>query len=354
MKKTVLALFAVLLVLSLAGCESGDDSNDPNLSKVPDGMVKLTINVESPSRALNLANAGTASNYYEVIFKYGTKYYEVQWTGATSPSIIIPTGNYAATGNDAVLFAGTAVGGNNVLLGVGTLNTTAIASTTTSVTFTVTSLKTGGGTGFAITGPSEDGSGHDYTGPSTTLTYGGVPVYAIPPAGYVAGTPPAAQAIGGKWSLSAVPSNDKVIVSGAWTITSVTTITPGTTTAFGGAALTYTPGANPASGTALGATEDFEFTIAVPGTGSDGVTGFYINVPVRAFGAITYEPFASDGVTVTSTGTSATPVVWNIRGGTDITAADNGTGTGAVIILGVGLADWEATLTIPAPTTPYS
>ena len=361
MKKTLFALFAVLLVLLpvilLATCdllEPPPDTEEPP----PDGMVRLAVNVVdgSAGRALTTDNAPSEADYYEVIFLTDGRYYQMAWdktnNPTTSPSITIPTADYNGSGgNDAVLFAGKEA--DKILLGVGTLSTTNIQESTKSVSFTVGALKSvvddTGSSAFKIISPSNDGNSHSYVtgadGAAGTLKVDYTPIFPIPQAGYVAGSNPSStsEAITGEWTVT-IPNPGYVkLATGGWSVVPVTSITPNTTTAFGGTTPTYTPTTpdnSSAVGSAISATTTavFTFDIVVPATGTPGVTGFYINVPVRAFdNTITnYEATILNGTTV-STATTL-PITWNIRGGTDITVADTTVtnNTGAVIILGVG------------------
>jgi len=358
MKKTVFALFAVILVLSLATCDLLDSPVAKSVA--PEGMATLTINVKDggTGRALTTTNAPLAADYYEVIFLTGGKYYQMAWDKTTyptaSPSITIPTANYNGSGgNDAVLFAGTQT--DKILLGVGVLSTTNIPAGTTSVTFTVGALKSVVdntiNSAFKITSPTNDGAGHSYA-TSTGITYsatGGVPIFPIPGTGYdpTSGT---AEDVIATWTV-AVPNSSYVKYgTTAWSVVPTTITWPGTETAYGGT-LTYDPRAKTA-GAELESSTVFTIDITVPNTGTPaGVCGFYINVPVRAFGnGLTFEANTPGGTPVSSATT--TPTAWVIRGGTSITAADAGSGVGAVVILGVGVhASWEATFTIPNPGT---
>jgi len=199
MKKTVLALFAVLLVLSLATC--ADDSAPPDKSGNTN-MATLTVKVDngvdtSTGRKITSTIGSTDADYFEVVFKSGTAYYGITWADSTgsgsSGSITIPEGNYTGAGN-AVLFAGKDNTSEKTLLGVGIIYSVTDEDTTTtegqtikptskSVTFTVTSLtndvNTTSSSTFKITGPTSPTNYATKTIEETggSLTY---PVFPVP------------------------------------------------------------------------------------------------------------------------------------------------------------------------------
>jgi hypothetical protein len=75
----------------------------------------------------------------------------------------------------------------------------------------------------------------------------------------------------------------------------------------------------------------------VSGVTADGLCGVSINVPVRA-------------ISSTATYETGTIIVWNIRGGTNNTAADDGTGNGGAVVLAVGThANFTRSITITDP-----
>jgi len=371
MKKTVFALFAVLLVLSLATC---DLLEVPQAAKSvnEDGQVMKTITIKVEGvgvpRALNKTNATTAgpgaADYYEVVFKSGTKYYEVAWDDTDgSATITIPIANYANTGNDAILFAG--LKSNKTLLGVGTISTTVggagagsnsnVTAATTGVTFTVTALTNGisniaASSTFKITGPTNDvvhGRNYATTATGNTPAIAVGPIFPIPGVesgtAYSNPTSAAGGDITAEYSVT-IPHNSGVILQGAWSATPVTLGSWPETAATGTVA--YVPTAK-TTGSALDATTVFAFEINVSSVTVNGVCAFNILAPVRALSnTATYEN--------TSDVANQTPFEWNIRGGTDPNTADDGTtGNGAAVILGVGVhANFDKQVSIPNPSWP--
>jgi hypothetical protein len=173
MKKTLFVLFAVLLASFLATCDllNPPDTDDDLPGSTEDGMVRLSINVAGTSRALTTDLARANADYYEVVFQFGSRFYQAEWdhdTGHTE--ITIPVANYApGAGNDAVLFAGKDNGsGDYTLLGIGAITSTTdennsvysganIQHGTKAVTFTLT----------ALTNDVNINNGHHLSRPST-------------------------------------------------------------------------------------------------------------------------------------------------------------------------------------------
>jgi len=218
MKKTIFALFAVLLVLLMVTCDffeqpHNTDDGLPDLTQ--GGMMRLDINVgnDGTGRSLTVGQAEDATtgvNYYEVAFKDpgGSTMYRLAWPkGVGIQTIYVPLGTYN-TADKAVLFAGYKdplnldENTNKTLLAVGVITAvngtagTTITPSTTSVTFTMSSLlndvnftKSGAGaSSFQITGPTTGGT--DYSTPnygigklslSATESY---PMFRIPEGGY--------------------------------------------------------------------------------------------------------------------------------------------------------------------------
>jgi len=352
MKKIVFTLFAALLALSLATC----DLFEPD--STGDGMVRLAINVGGANRALTLEQAQDETNgvdYYEVVFKSGTKYYEVAWDDTDgSATITIPIANYANTGNDAILFAG--LKSNKTLLGVGTISTTVggagagsnsnVTAATTGVTFTVTALTNGisniaASSTFKITGPTAaagtgysgynyktDDAGIDFAPAIDTTSTGSYPVFRVP--GAVSGTGytnpnTTAGDIAASYTVT-LPHSPAVILQAAWTVTAAPITIAPESPVTGPVLCPITAPAAVAIGSALPVsalpvanTCTFTFKINVSGVTADGLCGVSINVPVRAI-------HESDG----------TQTIWNIRGGSNNTAADDGSNNGGAVVLGVG------------------
>jgi hypothetical protein len=340
MKKTLFALFAVLLASFLATC----DLLEPPPEKAPpdsteDGMVRLTVNVAGVSRALTTSNAQAAGavNYYEVVFKSGTNFYQTEFASGTSGTITIPFGNYP-TAADAVMFAGNKVGNDYTLLAVGVITAvtpgpgTAINASTTGVTFTLSALKNNvnytATSTFQIMGPTNYDTASMGTKQVTdnSVTY---PVFPIPQAGFSNADTTFTNTAGNivaKYSLT-IPNNDAVILEASnWTATP----TP------------YTAGGNE-TGTTVEITEDiitypintalpnqcvFTFLVDV-GSGSgavDGLCAVSIDAPV----------YALSTTAITTWGSPPTlTLVWHIRGGIDDSIPDGIGGNGAPVILGV-------------------
>jgi hypothetical protein len=359
MKKTVFALFAVMLVLSLATCDLLDP---PEAARrlTEDGMVSLIINVAGGGigRALTTSNAQGAVNYYEVVFKSGSNYYQIEFAPgatATDRTISIPAGTYS-TAADAVMFAGNKVGTDYTLLAVGIITATnagagaTITGSTTGVTFTLSALKaTIGGTGsaFKITGPNPANvTNFDYrtitVGSSTTKVGGTYPVFPIPPAGYANtdATFTAAGNIVGQYSIT-LPNNTGVFLQANWSATSAgyAADTPNVGTTVGITEDT----ASHTIGTALGNPCVFTFLVNVTGGGIvDGLCAVSIEAPVY--------PLSSTARLAATNANGATNV-WHIRGGTSAAnnaLIDSGGNANGAFLLGIGkYFDAEVIITDP-------
>jgi len=383
MKKTIFALFAILLVLLLAACdEPGDDD-----VVTPDGkpMVTITINIDNggTSRALSPTVGFTNADYFEVIFHDGTDYYQVEWGGAGPGSITIPPADYGAIGKDAILFAGknnttppSPILPEKTLLGIGVITgsnggggTQEVTPTTNQVTFTVTSLvnnvtNVAGTSTFKITGPTVDAvGGFDYDTTATTSattmpvpiaqTVGALhyPVFPIPAYGYPTSlTTPAVETISATYTITTIPQYAKVITAGAWDVT-VAGMAADTESAAVGTITPTAVAATPAWGTAgtalTAASYTFSFTMTLAGTGTGGLAGVLIDVPVHALVATASKkaPGYTSGATVT----------WKIRGGSDLATPDGIAGNGAAVLLGVGThGRGNVTISIPNPVSPWS
>jgi len=378
MKKTLFALFAVLLVLLpvilLATCdllEPPPDTEEPP----PDGMVRLAVNVVdgSAGRALTSGLGSVAANYYEVVFYDGADYYQTTWVkdGGSGTSgkgeITVQGGHDYGGAANAILFAGTSAT-DKTLLGVGILTSvtppnsthpTTISMSTTSVTFTVNSLGndvnnipsgTQGASTFQITGPtsSSDSDAKDYRTISTSTTFGtdiiprttdGYAKFRIP--GYDTTAPAvygSASNVTATYSFD-VPYNAQVIADGSPTAavfaqSGVTGETAGTA-----AAGTITCAATVGSTTQVSSTTTFTTTLNLVidvtglGSGENGCYGLLINRPVypyRTTTAAMTTPYANSEKT--------TPTPWHIRGGSVLTDPDGAAtaGNGARVLLVVG------------------
>jgi len=320
----------------------------PDLTE-DDGMARITVKVEGlgAPRALNAANATPspgagpgAANYYEVVFKHGTRYYETAWlhTAGSAP-ITVPIANYdnTTTTNDAVLFAGFQNGTDYTLLGVGRITGNAnVTDSTSSVTFSVTALTNKvydesdpndlESFTFKITGPTAYATATTDNSPAIAPVGSGTTFPAFPVPGYDTGTSTPYQGgdITAAYSVT-IPHNDAVILQDAWSVASVTLASwPGGETAVTG--VEYTP-TDKTSGSALDATTTFEFEIDVSAITYNGLCAFVIDAPVRAL---------SSTATYENTQAVKPTIVWHIRGGTVTTTADNGSNNGAAVILAVG------------------
>lgn len=321
-------------------------------------MVSLSINVEgldTTSRALDRPTAITDVDYYEVVFKHGTSYYQTAWlaSAAQSASITIPTGTYTGA-TDAVLFGGRQ--SDKTLLAVGIIYSVTdagppvvgatINSTSTSVTFIMTALTSAvtnnpATSAFLITGPTSDAvngwnystAASDSTPAIETLTGGGpaYPVFPVPGNAYAnAGTGTqgdianTADNIVGAYTIN-IPNNTAVILQAPWVATpapytGLTTDSPTTGTVD---CIELIKPAN----TALSATCVFTFLVDVSGA-TDGLTAVSIAAPVRAISS-----------TATTFVTGA-PITWYVRGGR-VNATPSGATTpeGGAVILAVGKYD---------------
>jgi len=379
MKKTIFALFTVLLVLSLATC---DLLEQPETAKsvVENGMVTLTINVDGvTTRALNATNSAPGgtdpANYYEVVFKNGSTYIQIAFSASSgNPAereITVPIANYAAPGNDAVIFGGKYDGTDYTLLGVGAIlsttggagagNNADITKDTTGVTFRVTALKNGvGGSNstFKITEPTATvgaiDSGHDFATDTTHNSNGAIPtvtdsgptypgtypVFPVPKAGYT--NVGSTGSIVGEYSVT-ITNFNKVILSGPWSLD----VAPISLGSYTGSSSSGTPGVQctptslpttttPAPVTLSSATCTFTFGINVSDASvTDGLYAVSIDAPCYAL-----SPTHKGGTTLT----------WHIRGGTVNANPDNGGNTGGAVVLAVGiLANFDKQVTISNP-----
>jgi len=370
MKKTLFALFAVLLASFLATCdllEPFSDTDDDPPDSAKDGMATLRINVKDGGivRGLNSGNAkqgNGAANYYEVVFKKGTEYYQVAFdassTNQTDREITIPIANYDVNtnrNNDAVIFGGFKdTNGDYILLGVGTIYSTAggsgagtnanITKDTTGVTFSLTALKNDVGSAnstFEITGPTKHVVNNHWSYATNKSNIpkasNGVPLFPIPgtlsgvSSGFRSGgyTNPDTRGEGtitAKYSVNIPARSDAVILQSDWTATDITSQVSLPEASIGGGTVTCTRCYDPetkgtTTGAALQATSTFTFDIDVQSVTVDGLCAVLIDATVYAL-----SPTHKTGSTLT----------WHIRGGTSKTIPDDGSGNGAAVVLAVG------------------
>jgi len=369
MKKTILALFAVLLVLSLA-ISCGDGSNDPAPSVTNDGKVTIAITVEDDTgtgRALTSGLGSVAANYYEVVFYDGTDYYQTTWgKGTGGGTITIQSGVDYGTANRAILFAGVN-SPERILLGVGILTntwttsaaspdgTTLVSSTTKGAVFSVTSLtnrvnntSTGANAStFQITGPATSSDEDKWSYVTNTGTNSFTPVistadgYAIfrVPGYDTAGNSGLGQAYGSATDVTAtydvtVPYNAQVIADGATTATVAGQAVTGETTGTGTIGCTFVSATPTASGTTVTISNLFRINVTGLTAAQSGCYGFLIDMPVYP-----YRTTADVGTTPYDNTEKTTAVIWHIRGGSSLTTPDGNVttaGNGALVLLAVG------------------
>jgi len=392
MKKTVFALFAVLLVLMMAACDLFDQPLDTeSVQFMDDGRpaANLTIRFESTSRALVAADAPGNADFYEVVFKdpdtasNPDKYYVKSFSTADSQAnrtITIPAGDYTSDAK-AVIFAGKD-GADKILLGIGDITSVdgnainagpaTIGTGKHTVTFKITALTAGVTTPqststFRILGPDPTtgtsyATGTTHDNPTITITSGGavIPIFPIPPKGTANGdtsfTNTAANIIG-EYTVNLTSHSAAVKLSGTWNVTP---------TSFTGGAATYTGTSTSKSGftgtgsvicTAEGSPAgsqlnvssnilSLKFIVDVTDTNitGNGLCQVLIDVPVKALAPATPTP--------TYVGTETT---WHIRPGINAAGYDGSSATpntGALIILDIGgdlIANVETTQ--PGTTT---
>jgi len=342
MKKTVFALFAVLLVLSLATCDLFEPPAgiEGNLPKPTDGnreMVRLTIGVGNNgiSRALTLPQAQANVNILEVAFTDGTDVYRTSWNGGDT-YLDVPAGDYTGP-EKAVVLAGydngsgidltlLAVGKITNINGGGDLGASPaiIDKTTTGVTFTLIPLE-GGVTNtiasaFHILGPTSlslqtnDGT----KGISTYNDTFPYPVYTLPARyNYSVNDSGAANPSGlnttenviGQWNFTN-SYYAGLKQKGSWTVASTYTISEI------GSEPKVEVGVTPRFPRANDSIDGkFYFTINL-----GNVSGGYSKISMKA-------PVVAIKDTVSPNGTAA--LTWNIRGGINNDELDLDTGSGS-------------------------
>jgi hypothetical protein len=350
MKKTLFALFAVLLAVLMAACDDFAPSLGEGDLFTEDGrpMVSLTINVvdTSPSRTLTTAQALIDVDFYEVSFYSSTKIYRITFDASATPlqrTIEVPIGDYG-TADKAILLAGTDTG--KTLLAIGVLTTangggatTEITLNTTQVTFTVSGLKASitnlTTSSFKVTGPTGT---PDYSnvaiGQETIsgVTYPGTyPLYTFP--GSTGGPATATYTVtctatianmfnGLKWAATqygnaTVPG----YADGAQSATTGVTVSQ---SGFTGDAVTA----------ATGASLTMTFTFSLTGASGNGYCKFTPQSGVYALND------------------TDAPTAWYIRGGSDYTELDGAAHPdGGSVLLYIG-GPVSATIVIDPPGTP--
>jgi hypothetical protein len=380
MKKTLFALFAVLLASFLATCdllEPPPDVGGGLPDSTEDGMVRLAINVADgeAGRSLTLAQAKDKVNYYEVVFYDGTNYYETKWS--TGKGVItIPTGEYTNVadgpkGEGAVLFAGHYDDVDYTLLAVGIISgidgerlgpsdPALITSETDSVTFTLTALKNNVSN---VTGDEQNPSTFQLLGPTSSINYStatgnpsphpigvasgglvsGYPTFFVPARSTAFPNPPVdttvdtSSYIVGQYKVKCGDNNANFagVILGGYTVKSPTG--PYDIFSIGdGLGLTEVEGVprKPAVNEKLTSGE-FVFYIDVSKAPSDTPDTGYCLISIDA------SVYAlTDEAIVQYPDQKASTITWHIRGGTENAKADGGISEGSpggAIILGVGL-----------------
>jgi len=329
MKKTLFALFAVMLVLLMVACDDFAQlgyGNAPQYTEDGRQMVTLTINVGDNGTSRALIGTGTvakdASTKYEVAFYDGSDYYRTELT-SSGGTITVPEGSYAGA-NKAVMFAGT---NTNTLLAVGVITANNggggvgdVTPTTTSVTFTLSPLTSE----FKI----DKGTGTFVVSDATYTSY---PVFSI-----TNGT----TGIKGQFTFGGPTANFNGVKIGTWTVSSAadTAFAP-----YESAALPYitTAGATPGTDVLLSSTSGvFTFDISL-GSVADKFSKIFIDVPVVAIDNIAGKTAGSNTITTT-------PPTWHINGGLTNANLDDGTTiSGGAVVLKVGTP--KMTITIAPP-----
>jgi len=326
MKKTLFALFAVLLVLFLVSCEdfmppSSSTGDNPGFTEDGRPMVQLTIDVGNgaPGRSILPGNASSDSNQYEVAFLHSSGIYRKRWTSGNT-SITIPADDYTGVGA-AVVFAGN----SSTLLAIGRISdvdgtsvgvggTATIDPATSKITFTMEKLESVvDNTPASSLQISTDG-GTTWSGATsyTTGTPAGVPVFGVGNGSNILGN----------WAFKLNPTSNNyagVQVKGSWTLSS-----------------TYdsainSSGAIPPLGSITATTSvmmngNFSFSINL-GTFSNKYSKIYIDVPVVPINNSPGESIAGNSTSIGD---------WNIRGGLNNDTLDNGVNKGGAVLLRVG------------------
>jgi len=376
MKKTVFALFAVILVLSLATCDLLD-SPDTSRRVAKGDMVSLTINIADgiTSRAMNKPLAQPAVTKYEIVFNdsvNGDIYRFPVPSSQTTIKIEIPAADYTGA-NKAVVFAGD---DDNNLLAIGRI--TGVDGTdlnggsaivtdsppTTSVTFTLVALTSGvtdtSLSSFHLLGPTAPVStdikvnGKNFSTdsvfgaptPAAIGTYtGGIPQFNIPAGRYNStGSNSGLILAADGSSLDSTSINTNVNVVGRYTIKcgdglnykgvqinpamgwSVTSVQP---TAIEvpnpDTRITVTATKVFPTGTSMPQDGSFYFNISNSSETNVGYTKVYIEVPVVAI--------STDKGLDSSNAATVNPVSWKIKGGVDNTFDKGPTTTGGAVLL---------------------
>jgi len=359
MKKTIFALFAVLLALSLATCDLLDPE-DGGRSVAEKGMVSLTINIKdgNTSRAVSSSTAPGATTKYEVVFKdtADNQLYRFTANGTTSVPVKIPMVNYVNTA-EAIVFAGTS---GNTLLGIGIITeyTTKTAPTvpvsvlpggtitvddeTNGITFTLTALTSGVtaglGSSFHLVGPTNASSADPKSQGNFSTTGGGaaaignksgIPLFNLPAGKFTnTGSNDPVPIGSGNTSLDVSTINTTTSIVGRYTITCGVNgnnykgaiINPAGGWTVNSSATITEVGSDPKiavpvtklfprnADTAMPSDGSFYFNINLAAIETGGYSKIVVEVPVVAI---------STGNGINYAGGSQSAIAWTIKGGTD-------------------------------------
>jgi len=336
MKKTIFAVLVVLLALSLVTCDlfppSGAIGTGLNTAPAPEGFVTLTIGVGAESRARALTNVGDvaedASDFFEVVFKYGTDYYRstATFNGTVfTPNpwtINVPQGDYDAAPNAAVIFAGTNSG--KVLLGIGEIDdvdstgTKVIGPSSSVATFVLEALEAG------VTTVGTAGAGvSSFLISTPTASPGTIPTETVNTVAYPRfDLPTVSTAYTATYTIGITTSAylGHIIIGSPLTLSIDSYTGAGATTLTGSAGNTGTIAPDANFNTA--SSENGQFNITINASANPGFAKLTLQVPVTALAPATSTP---------------TPQAWVIQGGPNNAALDVASApAGGGILLRVG------------------
>jgi hypothetical protein len=187
MKKALLGTFVTLFImLALISCDSiiGDLGPAKPVEYTPDGQKLVEVSIVCDiDRSITNAIAKNAANYMEVIFKKGGQFYRAEGLRFLPLKVKIPAGSYVI--GDAILLLGR--NSDKTLLATGILTSNFTASSSSSISFTVTSLGvdlSNVGNSFSIdetTGSvTISGSGSGFDGETSNGNYQGTGCFQVP------------------------------------------------------------------------------------------------------------------------------------------------------------------------------
>ena len=347
MKRKFFAVFAVMLVLALATCDSGETPTTEG------DMVHLTINVgDVPNRALTLNQAqgvvNAAGGFFEVVFKNSSDVYRSSWDYGTTGEIDVPAATYTGP-TQAVVFAGRKSDFTLLAIGVITkVNTTpvspgaaaTIGTGTTSVTFTLSALLSGvtnttSSSAFQILGPvsAAPNTDTDFTTAHKGIgTISGHPFFYLPAATYTGYVDDSSTA------TDATTLNKVGNIVGCYTINCGTA---GASNSYYGGVIVKTWSVTPATPGADNTANliNDSFIPRYPGTNAALADGeFYFNIKTNTTGAgngycqVSLEASVVAIIDQNGLVGDVTPVAWKIRGGLNNTTIDNANNGGAFVL----------------------